>query len=182
MLQVAVRMPAGTRFIRRSASLVSHARSNCWQSICCFAQSLHLLFSALHCVVQDLIALYVSEYCHVSDEMASKYNVAMYNVIFMYRISVVATWLSDKPDHMFFLAGLFVSLVSDDCRFRCTDQLGSLFDAIDVHTQGQDLPPGSYRVVAQFPRRVFTEGTPGSLRDVGLAQAKQETVLIEPID
>ncbi|KAL0025751.1 hypothetical protein WJX77_008951 [Trebouxia sp. C0004] len=67
-------------------------------------------------------------------------------------------------------------------RFRVTDQLGSLFDAIDVHTQGQNLPPGSYRCVAQYPRRVFTEGTPGSLRDVGLAQAKQETVLIEPID
>lgn len=68
------------------------------------------------------------------------------------------------------------------CRFRCTDQLGSLFDAIDVHTQGQNLPPGTYRIVAQFPRRVFTERTPGSLRDVGLAQAKQETVLIESID
>lgn len=67
-------------------------------------------------------------------------------------------------------------------RFRFTDQLDSLFDAIDVHTQGQNLPPGSYRCVAQYPRRVFTEGTPGSLRDVGLAQAKQETVLIEPID
>ena len=66
-------------------------------------------------------------------------------------------------------------------RFRCTDQLGSLFDAIDVHTQGNMLPPGTYRIVAQFPRRVFTEGTPGSLRDVGLAQAKQETVLIESI-
>jgi len=69
-----------------------------------------------------------------------------------------------------------------NCRFRFTDQLDSLFDAIDVHTQGQNLPPGSYRCVAQYPRRVFTEGTPGSLRDVGLAQAKQETVLIEPID
>ena len=67
-------------------------------------------------------------------------------------------------------------------RFRCTDQLGSLFDAIDVHTQGENLPPGTYRIVAQFPRRVFTEGMLGSLRDVGLAQAKQETVLIESID
>lgn len=75
-----------------------------------------------------------------------------------------------------------LNLWSCCCRFRCTDQLGSLFDAIDVHTQGQNLPPGSYRIVAQFPRRVFTEGMPGSLRDVGLAQAKQETVLIESID
>ena len=68
------------------------------------------------------------------------------------------------------------------CRFRCTDQLQSLFDVIDVHTQGQNLLPGTYRIVAQFPRRVFTEGTSGSLRDVGLAQAKQETVLLENID
>ena len=67
------------------------------------------------------------------------------------------------------------------CRFRCTDQLSSLFDAIDVHTQGQNPPPGTYRLVAQFPRRVFTEGTPGSLQDVGLASAKQETVLMESI-
>jgi len=36
--------------------------------------------------------------------------------------------------------------------------------------------------VAQYPRRVFTDGTPGSLRDVGLAQSKQETVLVETID
>ena len=44
------------------------------------------------------------------------------------------------------------------------------------------MPPASYRIVAMYPRRVFTDGTPGSLRDVGLAQGKQETVLIEPID
>lgn len=68
------------------------------------------------------------------------------------------------------------------CRFRCTNQLAHLFAAIDVHTQGQDLPPGSYRLVAQYPRRVFTDDTPGSLRDVGLAEAKQETVLVETID
>ena len=67
-------------------------------------------------------------------------------------------------------------------RLRCTDQLSSLFDAIDVHTQGENLPPASYKIVAQYPRRVFSDGTPGSLREVGLAQGKQETVLIEPID
>ena len=75
--------------------------------------------------------------------------------------------------------GLLEMHVMPRCRFRCADQLASLFDAIDVHTQGQELSPGSYRLVAQFPRRVFSEGTPGSLRDVGLAQSKQETVLIE---
>lgn len=67
-------------------------------------------------------------------------------------------------------------------RFRFTDKLSHLFAAIDVHTQGHELPLGSYRLVAQYPRRVFTDGTEGSLQDVGLAQAKQETVLVETID
>ena len=79
-------------------------------------------------------------------------------------------------------AGICISLVAALCRFRCTDKLSHLFDAIDVHTEGKELPPGSYRLVAQYPRRVFTDGTPGSLHDVGLAQSKQETVLVETID
>ena len=73
-------------------------------------------------------------------------------------------------------------IVNVFCRFRHTDNLSHLFDAIDVYTQGQDLPLSSYRLVAQYPRRVFTAGTSGTLLDVGLAQAKQETVLVETID
>ena len=77
---------------------------------------------------------------------------------------------------------IYIHRVIIACRFRCIDKLSHLFDAIDVHTEGKELPPGSYRLVAQYPRRVFTDGTPGSLRDVGLAQSKQETVLVETTD
>ncbi len=65
------------------------------------------------------------------------------------------------------------------CRFRHTNPLASLFDYIDLQSEGQDIQPGSYSLVTQFPRRRYRESTPGSLSSSGLVTAKQEAVLLE---
>jgi hypothetical protein len=54
-------------------------------------------------------------------------------------------------------------------RFRASDNVHSVFDYVDVQSQGQGLKPHSYRLVAQFPRRVFTEDAAGSLGEHGIS-------------
>jgi hypothetical protein len=54
-------------------------------------------------------------------------------------------------------------------RFRPTDSVASVFDYVDVQSQGGGLVPHSYRLVCQFPRRVFAEGAEGSLGDSGIS-------------
>ena len=56
--------------------------------------------------------------------------------------------------------------------------LQSVFDFVDVSQRGAGLLPGSYTLVAQFPRRVFEEGADVTLAGADLAQ-KQEALFIE---
>ncbi|KAK9817835.1 hypothetical protein WJX72_002895 [[Myrmecia] bisecta] len=63
-------------------------------------------------------------------------------------------------------------------RFVKDDPLQALFDYVAVEAKGSDIKPGSFNLVTQFPRKVLSEDTGGSLRDAGLLQ-KQEAVLIE---
>lgn len=70
-------------------------------------------------------------------------------------------------------------------RFRRTDPLKAAFDFIDVRccgdgsgggagggggeqAHGGALRPGGYRLVTQFPRKVFEEGQGGSFEEAGL--------------
>lgn len=58
-------------------------------------------------------------------------------------------------------------------RFRKTDPLQAVFDFVDVECgvegcAGGVVKPGSYNLVTQFPRRVFTEGVAGSFADHGV--------------
>lgn len=69
-------------------------------------------------------------------------------------------------------------------RFRTTDDLQALFDFVDVQcgqpaaaaaavgagdtVGGFSVRPGSYRLVTQFPRKVYVEGTPGTLQAAGI--------------
>lgn len=48
---------------------------------------------------------------------------------------------------------------------------------MDVQAAGE-LKPGTYRLVTQYPRRVYTADLKQSLEDVGLNQ-KQEAVFLE---
>lgn len=64
-------------------------------------------------------------------------------------------------------------------RFRRSDPFSKLFDFVDV-SAAPDFRPGQYRLVTQFPRRVFELKTRGSLEDGGLSQ-KQEAVFLEPL-
>lgn len=43
-----------------------------------------------------------------------------------------------------------------------------------------ELPPGAFRLVTQFPRRVLVHDAPGTLADAGLNQ-HQEAVFVEPV-
>ena len=65
----------------------------------------------------------------------------------------------------------------DTCRFSRHDGLAALFDYVDVQAKGE-LMPETYRLMTQYPRRVFTAQSGGSLQDAGLTQ-KQEAVLVE---
>ncbi|EIE20461.1 hypothetical protein COCSUDRAFT_43901 [Coccomyxa subellipsoidea C-169] len=67
-------------------------------------------------------------------------------------------------------------------RFRASDPLLHLFDFVDAQ-EGAGEGPGSYRLVAQFPRRVIGPHLPApdaTLADVGLA-SRQEVLLLEPL-
>lgn len=69
-------------------------------------------------------------------------------------------------------------------RFRPSDPLRTLFDFVDSSAELlDDQLPGSYRLVAQFPRRVFTAAAAAegaTLSAAGLASA-QETLLFETL-
>ena len=73
-------------------------------------------------------------------------------------------------------------------RFRGSDQLQAVFDFVDVQCTGTDaaaaaggsggaagsdggcggVRPGAYRLVTQFPRKVYVEGSSQSLADAGI--------------
>ncbi len=67
-------------------------------------------------------------------------------------------------------------------RFRVEDSVTCVFDYVDVqqkNTQGVP-PPGGYRLVAQYPRRVLEDTDLRSLRDAGL-DGKNEVLMLEPL-
>lgn len=53
----------------------------------------------------------------------------------------------------------------------------SIFDWVDVQSQGSPVQPGSYALVTQYPRQVFRESHAGTLGDAGFK--KQQAFLIE---
>lgn len=55
-------------------------------------------------------------------------------------------------------------------RFLKSSPLQAVFDYVDTSTHGEleGARPGSYRLVMQYPRRVYEEGEGGSLGEVGL--------------
>lgn len=64
------------------------------------------------------------------------------------------------------------------CRFSKSNNVGSLFDLVDVEAK-PDIKPGTYNLVTQFPRRVISrDQAAGSLEAAGLNQ-RQEAVFIE---
>lgn len=63
-------------------------------------------------------------------------------------------------------------------RFRLTDPLQTVFDFVDVQcgqaaaVAGESesrVTPGSYRLVTQFPRKVYMEGSADSLQEAGIS-------------
>ena len=54
----------------------------------------------------------------------------------------------------------------------------AVFAFVDVETRGSELRPGSYALVMQYPRRVFSEGQGGTLADANLVH-KQEALFVE---
>jgi hypothetical protein len=67
-------------------------------------------------------------------------------------------------------------------RFRQTDQLQAVFDFVDVQCTGTDaaaaagsdggcggVKAGGYRLVTQFPRKVYVEGSVQSLAEAGIS-------------
>ncbi len=54
-----------------------------------------------------------------------------------------------------------------------------MFDYVDLASQGQGLRPHSYRLVMQFPRRVFTEEQGGSMADNGITA--DQAMLVEQL-
>ena len=65
-------------------------------------------------------------------------------------------------------------------RFRHTDRLSMLFTFVDVKGAA-GIQPGGYRLVTQFPRKVWTAASEGTIADAGLA-TRQEMLLLEPTD
>ncbi|GMH35773.1 hypothetical protein BSKO_03641 [Bryopsis sp. KO-2023] len=64
-------------------------------------------------------------------------------------------------------------------RFRLEEPLSHIFDFVDAQGGG-GYSSGCYRLVTQFPRRVFLPSGTGSIHDAGLTQS-QEVLLVEPI-
>lgn len=60
-------------------------------------------------------------------------------------------------------------------RFRASDPLQAVFDFIDLAQDAQcssgsaPLQPGAYRLVTQFPRRTYMDGSSESLESVGIS-------------
>lgn len=63
-------------------------------------------------------------------------------------------------------------------RFSRNSQCRDLFDFVDV-SAAPDVKPGTYKLVTQFPRRVFAADKTGTLGEAGLVQ-KQEALFLEP--
>lgn len=75
-------------------------------------------------------------------------------------------------------------------RFLPSDPLQAVFDFVDVQCaeaadgQGQadgscGIQPGSYRLVTQFPRKVFAEDASSSLQDAGITT--DTALFVEPL-
>ncbi|KAK9842580.1 hypothetical protein WJX81_007176 [Elliptochloris bilobata] len=65
-------------------------------------------------------------------------------------------------------------------RFLSGAPLAALFAWMDTELADPALPPGAFRLVTQFPRRVLEHAAPGTLADAGLSQ-RQEAVFVEPV-
>jgi len=65
-------------------------------------------------------------------------------------------------------------------RFARGAGLAALFEWVDTVVADPALPPGAFRLVTQFPRRVLEHTAAGTLADAGLTQ-RQEAVLLEPV-
>lgn len=64
-------------------------------------------------------------------------------------------------------------------RFRKSDRFEAVFDFLDVQNKGnEEMKPGSYNLVRQYPRRVFQECGNLTLEDAELVH-KQEALFIE---
>ena len=64
-------------------------------------------------------------------------------------------------------------------RFRRADPLQAAFDFVDVQLQGEPFKPSSYCLVNSYPRKVFTDGTAGSLESAGVTAGT--AFFLEPI-
>ena len=63
------------------------------------------------------------------------------------------------------------------CRFHSSHALQLVFDWVDVNSP-EDLRPGSYSLVTQYPKRQFLPEATDSLADAGLT-SKQEAMFIQ---
>eukprot|EP00890_Picochlorum_soloecismus_P006740 jgi/Picsp_1/891/NSC_04378-R1_regulator of the ubiquitin pathway (contains uas and ubx domains) len=63
-------------------------------------------------------------------------------------------------------------------RFSKRDSVRAAFDFVDVEGKGEEVAPGTYRLVSQFPRRVFQEGSQSSFSESDLNH-KQEALFVE---
>mmetsp|Transcript_10297 Transcript_10297/g.19490 ORF Transcript_10297/g.19490 Transcript_10297/m.19490 type:complete len:431 (-) Transcript_10297:253-1545(-) len=66
-------------------------------------------------------------------------------------------------------------------RFLRSNNVQALFDYIDVEELAKDHPPGSYKLVTQFPRRIFTDGSADQTFEQAGLNSKQEALLLEPL-
>ena len=64
------------------------------------------------------------------------------------------------------------------CRFLRSSTCKDLFNFVDVNA-APDFKPETYKLVTQFPRRVFAADRSVSLEDAGIIQ-KQEALFLEP--
>eukprot|EP00798_Chlamydomonas_sp_ICE-L_P022912 gene22912-30091_t len=54
-------------------------------------------------------------------------------------------------------------------RFKKSEPLQSVFDYIDLQMKGEPFSPRTYSLVNSYPRKVFADGSPGSLADAGIS-------------
>jgi hypothetical protein len=64
-------------------------------------------------------------------------------------------------------------------RFLADHPLQAVFDFIDVQLNGEGIKPGTYNLVNSYPRKVFTEGSGGSLADAGITA--DTALFVEPV-
>ena len=63
------------------------------------------------------------------------------------------------------------------CRFSTAHPLQLVFDWVDISSP-QELKPGTYSLVTQYPRRSFSPDSTSTLQEAGLT-AKQEAMFIQ---